>query len=186
MSRIGKLPIKLPQGVTVTVNPENLVSVKGPKGELLQQVDPNIKITVENDTVVLMRANEEKEQKSKHGLYRSLLNNMVTGVSNGYEIKLELVGVGYRAEAKEQLLQLSLGFSHDIYFYLPKEIKVQTVTEKRSNPIITLSSNDKQLIGQIAAKIRSFREPEPYKGKGVRFVGEVVRRKAGKSASASK
>jgi large subunit ribosomal protein L6 len=186
MSRIGKLPIKLPQGVTVTVNPENLVSVKGPKGELLQQVDPNIKITVENDTVVLMRANEEKEQKSKHGLYRSLLNNMVTGVSNGYEIKLELVGVGYRAEAKEQLLQLSLGFSHDIYFYLPKEIKVQTVKEKRSNPIITLSSNDKQLIGQIAAKIRSFREPEPYKGKGVRFVGEVVRRKAGKSASASK
>jgi large subunit ribosomal protein L6 len=184
MSRIGKLPIKLPQGVTVTVKPDNTVTVKGPKGELNQFVDPDIKVAVDNGIVAIDRPTEQKRHKSMHGLYRSLINNMVHGVSEGYKIEMEVVGVGYKAEAKGQILELSLGYSHDIHFQIPQEVKVESKTERRSNPIITLTSNDKQLIGQIAAKIRSFRAPEPYKGKGIKFVGEVLRKKAGKSATA--
>jgi large subunit ribosomal protein L6 len=183
MSRIGILPISLPQGVTVSVDAENLVTVKGPKGELQQQVDKSIILKVEEQEVVVERADEQIKSKAMHGLYRSLINNMVKGVSEGYTIKLELVGVGYRAEAKGQILELSLGYSHDIHFWIPEEITVEAKTERRSNPVITLSSIDKQLIGQVAAKIRSFRPPEPYKGKGIKFVGEQLRRKAGKSAA---
>jgi large subunit ribosomal protein L6 len=184
MSRIGKLPITIPEKVTVTVGKDNVVTVKGPLGELKQNVDPDIKMNVEDGVLTVTRPTDGKRHRSLHGLYRSLLYNMVVGVSQGYTIKQELVGVGYRAEAKGQLLELNLGYSHDVIFTLPAEIKVETVTEKRANPIITLSSHDKQLIGQVAAKIRSLREPEPYKGKGIKFVGEVVRRKAGKSAGA--
>jgi large subunit ribosomal protein L6 len=183
MSRIGILPIEIPQGVTVTVDKDNLVTVKGPKGELHQEVNSDIKVTVEENNVSVSRPTEQKRHKSMHGLYRSLLNNMIHGVSEGYVIKQELVGVGYRAEAKGQVLELSLGYSHEIFFKVPDEVKVEAATERRSNPIITLTSADKQLIGQVAAKIRSFRPPEPYKGKGIRFVGEEIRRKAGKSAS---
>ncbi|HOU96013.1 MAG TPA: 50S ribosomal protein L6 [Bacteroidales bacterium] len=183
MSRIGNLPIFLPKGVTVTVSDTNTVLVKGPLGELQQQINPDIKVTVENNQVKLSRPSESKNHKSLHGLYRALIANMVVGVSKGYKKELELVGVGYRAEANGQELELSLGFSHDIIFRLPDEIKVETRTERRSNPIITLTSIDKQLIGQVAAKIRSLRPPEPFKGKGIRFVGEQIRRKAGKSAS---
>jgi large subunit ribosomal protein L6 len=183
MSRIGILPISLPQGVTVTVDNENLVTVKGPKGELQQQVDKAVTLKTDDQEVVLERTDESIRSKSMHGLYRSLINNMITGVSEGYTIQLELVGVGYRAEAKGQILELSLGFSHDIHFRIPEEVKVETKTERRSNPVITLTSADKQLIGQVAAKIRSFRPPEPYKGKGIKFVGEQLRRKAGKSAA---
>ena len=182
MSRIGILPIEIPEGVTITVDENNLVTVKGPKGELQQQVTPDITMKIEGNIIELARPSEEREHKSKHGLYRSLVNNMVVGVSTGYKIEQELVGVGYRAEAKGQILELSLGFSHDIHLELPKEVSVETKTERRSNPIITLTSCDKQLIGEVAAKIRSFRPPEPYKGKGVKFVGEELRRKAGKSA----
>ncbi|RUT79461.1 50S ribosomal protein L6 [Ancylomarina longa] len=182
MSRIGKLPINLPAGVSVTVNNDNSVIVKGPKGELTQQVDADIKISVEANTVVLERPSEQKRHKALHGLYRSLMNNMVIGVSEGYTIKQELVGVGYRATSKGQLLELALGYSHLIHLEIAPEVKVTAVTEKRANPIITLESCDKQLVGQVAAKIRSFRKPEPYKGKGVKFVGEQLRRKAGKSA----
>jgi large subunit ribosomal protein L6 len=184
MSRIGKLPIKLPQGVTVTVKPDNTVIVKGPKGELNQAVDADIKVDIKDGIVEVERPTEQKRHKSMHGLYRSLINNMVHGVSEGYKIQMEVVGVGYKAEAKGQILELSLGYSHDIHFQIPNEILVETKTERRSNPIITLTSTDKQLIGQVAAKIRSFRAPEPYKGKGIKFVGEVLRKKAGKSATA--
>lgn len=184
MSRIGKLPITLPDKVTVTVAKDNVVTVKGPLGELKQKVDPDIKVNVENGVLTITRPTDGKRHRSLHGLYRALMNNMVIGVSKGYEVKQELVGVGYRAEAKGQLLELNLGYSHDVIFALPAEVKVETVTEKRANPIITLKSHDKQLIGQVAAKIRSLREPEPYKGKGIKFVNEVVRRKAGKSAGA--
>ncbi|MFO7370147.1 MAG: 50S ribosomal protein L6 [Bacteroidales bacterium] len=184
MSRIGKMPIKLPQGVTLTVKPDNSVAVKGPKGELTQVVDPDIKVEINDGEVVINRPTEQKRHKSMHGLYRSLINNMVHGVSEGYKIEMEVVGVGYKAEAKGQVLELSLGYSHDIHFEVPNEVKLETKTERRSNPIITLTSSDKQLIGQVAAKIRSFREPEPYKGKGIKFVGEVLRKKAGKSATA--
>ncbi len=184
MSRIGKLPITIPEKVTVTVGKDNVVTVKGPLGELKQNIDPDIKIGVESGILTVTRPTDNKRHRSLHGLYRALLNNMVVGVSKGYTVKQELVGVGYRAEAKGQLLELNLGYSHDVIIALPSEIKVETVTEKRANPIITLSSHDKQLIGQVAAKIRSLREPEPYKGKGIKFVGEVVRRKAGKSAGA--
>ena len=183
MSRIGILPIDIPAGVTVEADKDNLVTVKGPKGELTQQVDKVITVKVEENQVVLSRSTEEKEQKAKHGLYRSLVYNMVVGVSEGYTIQQELVGVGFRAEAKGQMLELALGFSHDIIIELPPEVKVETKTERRANPIITLTSVDKQLIGQVAAKIRSFRPPEPYKGKGIKFVGEQIRRKAGKAAS---
>ena len=183
MSRIGKLPIVLPEGVTFEVNDKNIVTVKGPKGELTQEVNPAITVKQEENQIILERPSEQKDHRSMHGLYRSLINNMVVGVSQGYEKKLELVGVGYRAETKGQLLELSLGYSHDIIFELPPEVKAEAVTQRRSNPIITLTSIDKQLIGHIASKIRSMRKPEPYKGKGVKFVGEQIRRKAGKSAS---
>jgi large subunit ribosomal protein L6 len=182
MSRIGKLPVNLPSGVTVSVDDANVVSVKGPLGTLSQKIDSDIRVEVENNEIILSRPNDEKRFKSLHGLYRALLANMVVGVSKGYRKDLELVGVGYRAEAKGQLLEMSLGYSHDIIMEMPKEIRVETKTEKRSNPVISLSSIDKQLIGHIAAKIRSLRPPEPYKGKGVKFVGEQLRRKAGKSA----
>ena len=182
MSRIGKLPVNLPSGVTVSVDDANVVSVKGPLGTLSQKIDSDIRVEVENNEIILSRPNDEKRFKSLHGLYRALLANMVVGVSKGYRKDLELVGVGYRAEAKGQLLEMSLGYSHDIIMEMPQEIRVETKTEKRSNPVISLSSIDKQLIGHIAAKIRSLRPPEPYKGKGVKFVGEQLRRKAGKSA----
>ncbi|MGI6339162.1 MAG: 50S ribosomal protein L6 [Bacteroidales bacterium] len=184
MSRIGKLPVTLPEGVTVNITDGNMIVVKGPLGELTQAVDKDIKVEVSDNTIVLSRPTESKNHKSLHGLYRAIINNMVTGVSQGYKKEIELVGVGYRAEAKGQLLELSLGFSHDIIMELPGEVSVETKTERRSNPIITLKSIDKQLIGHVAAKIRSLRPPEPYKGKGIKFVGEQVRRKAGKSASA--
>jgi len=182
MSRIGKLPVNLPSGVTIDVSDDNVVSVKGPLGTLTQKIDSDIRVEVENNEIILSRPNDEKRLKSLHGLYRALIANMVVGVSTGYRKELELVGVGYRAEANGQRLEMSLGFSHDIVMELPQEIKVETKTEKRSNPIITLSSIDKQLIGHVAAKIRSLRPPEPYKGKGIKFVGEQLRRKAGKSA----
>ena len=182
MSRIGKLPVNLPSGVTLSVGDDNVVSVKGPLGTLSQKVDSDIKVEVENNSIILSRPNDEKRVKSLHGLYRALIANMVVGVSKGYRKELELVGVGYRAEANGQRLEMSLGYSHDIVMELPQEIKVETKTEKRSNPVIMLSSIDKQLIGHVAAKIRSLRPPEPYKGKGIKFVGEQLRRKAGKSA----
>ncbi|MDA3954246.1 MAG: 50S ribosomal protein L6 [Bacteroidales bacterium] len=183
MSRIGILPIDLPSGVTVTVSETNEVKVKGPKGEISQQVNPEIKVEIKENQVIVVRPSDEKRHKALHGLYRSLVNNMVIGVSTGYILKQELVGVGYRAEAKGQILELNLGFSHDIHFQIPAEVKVEAVQERRQNPIITLTSVNKQLIGEVAAKIRSFRPPEPYKGKGIKFVGEQLRRKAGKSAS---
>ena len=184
MSRIGKLPIVIPDKVTVTVGKDNLVTVKGPLGELKQQVNPDITVSIEDKNLVVNRPSEQKRHKAMHGLYRALISNMVVGVSQGYTVQQELVGVGYRAEAKGQLLEMSLGYSHDIVMQLPTEVKVTAVTEKRANPIITLTCHDKQLLGQVAAKIRSLREPEPYKGKGIKFVGEQLRRKAGKSAGA--
>jgi large subunit ribosomal protein L6 len=183
MSRIGKLPVNLPKGVTVNISDANVVSVKGPLGELKQSISKDIKVEVVDNTIVLERPSESKNHKSLHGLYRALLANMVVGVSQGFKKELELVGVGYRAEAKGQQLEMSLGYSHDIIIQLPDEVKIETKTERRSNPVITLTSMDKQLIGHVAAKIRSFRPPEPYKGKGIKFVGEQLRRKAGKSAS---
>lgn len=184
MSRIGKLPVNLPSGVTVTVSPDNVVSVKGPLGALSQKVNSDIIIKVEDGVLTLDRPTNQPRHRSMHGLYRSLISNMVFGVSQGYEIKQEFVGVGYKAEAKGQILEMSLGYSHDILFEIPSEVKFEAVTEKKGNPIVTLKSIDKQLIGHVAAKIRSLRKPEPYKGKGIKFVGEVIRRKAGKSANA--
>jgi large subunit ribosomal protein L6 len=183
MSRIGKLPVNLPKGVIVSISDDNVVSVKGPLGELRQPVDKDMKVEVIDSQIVISRPSESKNHKSLHGLFRALIANMVTGVSEGYKKELELVGVGYRAEAKGQNLEMSLGYSHDIIIQLPVEVKVETKTERRSNPVITLSSIDKQLIGHVAAKIRSLRPPEPYKGKGIKFVGEQLRRKTGKSAS---
>jgi large subunit ribosomal protein L6 len=183
MSRIGKLPVNLPKGVTVSISDANVVSVKGPLGELTQEVDKDLKVEVVGNEVILSRPTESKNHKSLHGLYRALIHNMVVGVSEGYKKELELVGVGYRAEAKGQNLEMSLGFSHEVILQLPNEVKVETKTERRANPIITLTCIDKQLIGHVAAKIRSLRPPEPYKGKGIKFVGEQLRRKAGKSAS---
>ena len=183
MSRIGKLPVNLPKGVTVSISDNNMVSVKGPLGTLTQEVDPDLKVEVVENEVILSRPSESKSHKSLHGLYRALIHNMVVGVSEGYKKELELVGVGYRAEAKGQNLEMSLGFSHEVILQLPNEVKVETKTERRANPIITLTCIDKQLIGHVAAKIRSLRPPEPYKGKGIKFVGEQLRRKAGKSAS---
>ncbi len=184
MSRIGKLPISIPEKVTISVSKDNVATVKGPLGELKQNVDPDIKLNIDNGILTITRPTDGKRHRALHGLYRSLLNNMVIGVSQGYQIKQELVGVGYRAEAKGQILELNLGYSHDVIMSLPAEVKVETLTEKRANPIITLTCHDKQLIGQVAAKIRSLREPEPYKGKGIKFVNESIRRKAGKSAGA--
>ena len=186
MSRIGKLPISIPTGVTVTLK-DNVVTVKGPKGELSQFVDPSINVAIE-DGHVMLTENENamldnvKQRHAFHGLYRSLVNNMVIGVSEGYKKELELVGVGYRVTNTGQLLDLSLGYTHNIYMQLPKEVKVETKAERNKNPLIILESADKQLLGQICAKIRSFRMPEPYKGKGIKFVGEEIRRKSGKSA----
>ncbi|GAA4015120.1 50S ribosomal protein L6 [Hymenobacter fastidiosus] len=183
MSRIGKLPISLPTGVEVEVSKDNTVTVKGPKGTLTTPVDRDIILTNADGQLVVERPTEQKRHKAMHGLYRSLLNNMVVGVSNGYENKLELVGVGYKAVMAGTTLELSLGFSHNIFLALPKEVTATALTEKGKNPIVTLNSIDKQLLGQVAAKIRSLRKVEPYKGKGVRFVGEQIRRKAGKTAS---
>jgi large subunit ribosomal protein L6 len=183
MSRIGKLPVTIPDGVEITVTDTNMVKVKGKLGELQQLVDPAITVKIDNGVLEVSRATESKDHKSKHGLYRVLINNMVKGVSEGYNIVQELVGVGYKADAKGQLLDLSLGFSHHIFMELPPEVKVETVTERGKNPLIKLSSIDKQLIGQVAAKIRSLRKPEPYKGKGVKYQGEVLRKKPGKAAA---
>lgn len=183
MSRIGNLPVDVPEKVDVSIGKNNLVKVKGPLGELSQQVDPRISVKQEDNQIILSRSSDDNQSKAMHGLYRSLVNNMIEGVTKGYEIKQELVGVGYRAETKGQILELSLGFSHDIHFEIPSEVKVEAVTERRRNPVVTLKSIDKQLIGQVAAKIRSFRKPEPYKGKGIKYVGEQLRKKAGKSAS---
>lgn len=183
MSRIGKLPISLPTNVQVEVSNENTVIVKGPKGTLTVPVDRDITVAAEDGQLVVTRPTEQKRHKAMHGLYRSLLNNAVNGVSNGLEEKLELVGVGYKASMSGTTLELSLGYSHNIFLALPKEVTATAVTEKGKNPIVTLTSIDKQLLGQVAAKIRSLRKVEPYKGKGVRFVGEQIRRKAGKTAS---
>ena len=183
MSRIGKLPIAIPAGVTVTLK-DNVVTVKGPKGELSQYVNPLISVTVEGNEVVVSRGSDEKQERAFHGLYRALINNMVVGVSEGYKAELELVGVGYRVSNTGNVMELALGFTHPIFMVLPTEIKVETKTERNKNPLITLESCDKQLLGAVCAKIRSFRKPEPYKGKGVKFVGEVIRRKSGKSAGA--
>lgn len=188
MSRIGKLPINIPAGVTVT-HKDDIVTVKGPKGELTQYVNPAIKLTLEDGTLTLeentdMMADNVKQRHAFHGLYRSLINNMVIGVSEGYKKTLQLVGVGYRVSNQGNLLEFALGYSHAIVFEVPKEVKVETKSERNQDPLIMLESCDKQLLGQVCAKIRSFRKPEPYKGKGIRFQGEVIRRKSGKSASA--
>ena len=182
MSRIGKLPISIPAGVTVTVGKDNVITVKGPKGELSQEINSDIKVSVEDGLLSVTRPSDDRIHRALHGLYRSLINNMVIGVSEGYRKELELVGVGYRASNADQLLELSLGFTHNIHMMLPPEVKLETKSERNKNPLIILESCDKQLIGQICAKIRSFRKPEPYKGKGIRFVGEVIRRKSGKAA----
>ena len=185
MSRIGKLPIAIPAGVTVAVSSDNVVTVKGPKGELSQKVDPSITVTVEGNVCIVTRPNDEKQTRANHGLYRALINNMVYGVSEGYKATLQLHGVGYRVEMAQtpNTLNFTLGYTHPIYMQLPKEVKVETKTERNQDPLIMLECADKQLIGQICAKIRTFRKPEPYKGKGILFLGEVVRRKAGKSAA---
>lgn len=183
MSRIGKSPIEIPAGVTVQVK-DNVVTVKGPKGELSQAVNPELEVKVEDGKIEVIRPSDDREHRAQHGLYRALLHNMVVGVHDGYKKEMELVGVGYRATATGQVLELSLGYSHAIYIKLPKEIKVEAKTERNKNPLIILESYDKQLLGQVCAKIRSLRKPEPYKGKGIKFVGEQIRRKSGKSASA--
>lgn len=183
MSRIGKKPIVLPEKVELTVDNSNLVTVKGPKGTLSQLVDKDFSIKIEGKEVLVERPTEQKRHKALHGLYRSLLNNLVVGVSEGYKSQMELVGVGFKATNTGNLLELSLGYSHGIFFSIPVELKVTTVTEKGKNPTIILEGIDKQLIGQISAKIRSFRKVEPYKGKGIRFTGEEIRRKAGKTSA---
>ena len=182
MSRIGKNPIALPKGVDIKVE-KGLVTVKGPKGTLTQDIDPDMIVTIDEESIVVRRPTEQKDHKAKHGLYRSLISNMVVGVTDGYKTTQELVGVGYKAEAKGQILELNLGYSHNIYMQIPSEIKIETETVKGKNPLIRMECIDKQLIGQVAAKIRSFRKPEPYKGKGIKFAGEVLRKKAGKSAA---
>ncbi|KAA6341641.1 50S ribosomal protein L6 [termite gut metagenome] len=183
MSRIGKLPIAIPSGVAVTLK-DHVVTVKGPKGVLSQYVNPLINVKIENEIVVLERQSDEKQERAFHGLYRALINNMVVGVSEGYKKQLELVGVGYRVSNNANIVEFSLGYTHTIFIQLPSELKVETKSERNKNPLIILESCDKQLLGQVCAKIRSFRKPEPYKGKGVKFVNEVVRRKSGKSAGA--
>jgi large subunit ribosomal protein L6 len=183
MSRIGNKVIELPAGITVSVSDDNVVSVKGPKGTLTQVVDKDITVSVDGSQLKVARPSEQKRHKALHGLYRSLINNMVIGVNTGYRKDLEIVGVGYKATAVNNILELSLGYSHNIFMAVPQEIKVTTVTEKGQNPKVVLEGIDKELIGVVAAKIKSLRKVEPYKGKGIRFVGEVIRRKAGKSAS---
>ena len=182
MSRIGKLPIPIPSGVTVA-HKDGGIAIKGPKGELFQPVNPDITVKMDNGILTVERSSDEKSFRALHGLYRALLNNMVTGVTSGFRKELELVGVGYRVTNTGQVLELLLGYTHNIYLELPNEVKVETKMERNKNPLIILESADKQLLGQVCAKIRSFRKPEPYKGKGVKFVGEVIRRKSGKSAS---
>jgi large subunit ribosomal protein L6 len=182
MSRIGKKPITIPSGVTVTVGKDNVITVKGPKGELKQAIDRDITVEVVDNEVVIKRPTDQIRHRAMHGLYRALLANLVKGVTEGFKAEMELVGVGFKAANTGNTLDLALGFSHNIVFEIPKEIKVATVTEKGQNPKIILEGTDKQLLGQVAAKIRSLRKPEPYKGKGVRFVGEEVRKKAGKAA----
>jgi len=182
MSRIGKKPVQIPGGVTVTVSNENIITVKGAKGELKQAVDRDIKVEIKDGSVEFSRPTDQIRHRALHGLYRSLLANMVKGVTEGYKKQLELIGVGFKASSQGNLLDLALGYSHNIIFEIPKELKVATAQEKGENPKITLEGTDKQLIGQVAAKIRGLRKPEPYKGKGVRYVGEVVRKKAGKAA----
>ena len=185
MSRIGKLPVNLPAGVSVELLDGNVVKVKGPLGEMCQKVDPDIVVTIEGNEIKFTRPTDQPRHRSMHGLYRALVNNMVVGVSQGFEVKQEFVGVGYRVEVQGQMVILNLGYSHSIHLLLPKEVKAETPQVKKGeNPVLVLKSCDKQLVGQVAAKIRSFREPEPYKGKGIKYVGEQLRRKAGKSASA--
>lgn len=183
MSRIGKLPISIPSGVTVSVKGDT-VTVKGPKGELVQKINPNIKMEIKDGEVTFSRPSDEPEMRAMHGLYRALVHNMVVGVTEGYKKELQLVGVGYRVSNQGQVLEFALGYTHNIFLQLPKEIKVETKSERNQDPLVILESCDKQLLGQVCAKIRSFRAPEPYKGKGVKFVGEQIRRKAGKSAGA--
>lgn len=183
MSRIGKLPISIPAGVTVSQK-DNVLTVKGPKGELTQYINPLISVNVEEGQITLNRQGDEKQERAFHGLYRSLVNNMVIGVSEGYKKELELVGVGYRASNQGNIIELALGYTHNIFIQLPPEIKVETKSERNKNPLIILESCDKQLLGQVCSKIRSFRKPEPYKRKGIKFVGEEIRRKSGKSAGA--
>ncbi|MBS1510435.1 MAG: 50S ribosomal protein L6 [Bacteroidetes bacterium] len=182
MSRIGKKPVTIPSGVTITVGTDNVVTVKGPKGELKQAIDRDIKVEIKDGALEISRPTDQIRHRAMHGLYRALIGNMVTGVTEGYKKQLELVGVGYKASNQGNLLDLALGYSHNIVFEVPKELKVTTSQEKGQNPMIIFESIDKQLIGQVCAKIRSLRKPEPYKGKGVKFAGEVLRRKAGKSA----
>lgn len=182
MSRIGKSPVTIPSGVEVKVE-GNIVTVKGPKGVLTQDIDSCIQLSIEDGVITFTRESDAPHERAKHGLYRSLLNNMCIGVSEGFKKELEVIGVGYRANATGQLLELSLGYSHPYVFEIPKEINVSTVSEKGKAPLVILESHDKQLVGQVAAKIRSLRKPEPYKGKGIRYVGEEIRRKAGKSAA---
>jgi large subunit ribosomal protein L6 len=186
MSRIGKLPITLPSGVTVSVSENNTVAVKGPKGTLHQKIDRDISVAIEDGVLTVTRPTEQKRHKALHGLYRSIINNMVVGVSTGFTRQLDVIGVGFRASHQGQLLELSIGYSHPIMVLLPEEIKINTVSEKGQAPRITLESTDKQLIGQVAAKIRSLRKPEPYKGKGIKYVEEILRRKAGKSTGKKK
>ena len=181
MSRIGKSPVNIPSGVDVKLN-GNIVTVKGPKGELTQEIDSCVTLSIEDNTITFSRESDAPSHRAKHGLYRALLQNMVQGVSEGYKKEMEVIGVGYRATTAGQQLELALGYSHPIIFEIPNEIKVSADTQKGKAPVVTLESYDKQLLGQVAAKIRSFRKPEPYKGKGIRFVGEEIRRKAGKSA----
>jgi large subunit ribosomal protein L6 len=182
MSRIGKQPVIVPGGVTVTVTKENVMTVKGPKGELKQTIDRDITVEVKDGQVSFTRPTDQIRHRALHGLYRSITSNLVKGVTEGYVRKLELIGVGFKAASQGNIVDLALGFSHNIIFEIPKELKVSTAQEKGQNPIITLEGIDKQLIGQVAAKLRGLRKPEPYKGKGVRYVGEVVRKKAGKAA----
>lgn len=182
MSRIGKAPITIAKGVEVSFT-DGVIKAKGPKGELSQEVDSAISVDIAEGVITLTRDSDHRDHRSKHGLYRALINNMIVGVSEGWKRELEMRGVGFRCKATGQLLELTLGFSHPVVFEMPKEIKVSAKSEKGENPLITLESHDKQLLGQVAAKIRSLRKPEPYKGKGVRFVGEFVRKKAGKSAA---
>jgi large subunit ribosomal protein L6 len=182
MSRIGKQPVVAPSGVTISVSKENVVTVKGPKGELKQEIDRDITVEVKDGQITFARPTDQIRHRALHGLYRSLVSNLVKGVTDGYQKKLELIGVGFKAVNQGNVIDLSLGFSHNIIFEVPKEIKVATATEKGQNPVITLEGIDKQLIGQVAAKLRGLRKPEPYKGKGIRYVGEVVRKKAGKAA----
>jgi large subunit ribosomal protein L6 len=182
MSRIGKAPVTIPSGVTVTVSADNVVTVKGPKGELKETVDRDVTVTVKDGEVIFARPTDQIRHRAMHGLYRSLVNNMVKGVTEGYTKNLELVGVGFKAANTGNVLDLALGYSHNIIFEIPKELKVATLTEKGQNPKIMLEGIDKQLIGQVAAKLRGLRKPEPYKGKGVKYSGEILRRKAGKAA----